>query len=168
MANPPSRWTALVAEAVLIVVSILLAFAIDAGWDRRVEQARRLALLADLRSDFAATSAALEGAIAEGQEDLDRTDGFLRIVGEAEAVSRGSLVTLFSGVDQAVFFQPTVASYRSALSDGSIALLRSAVLTKALTDFDLQVDLYQLHLGISGDLFFLGAVQDFRVSPIFS
>lgn len=48
----------LLAEGIVIVMSILLAFAIDAGWERRGEVARRSALTAALAS-------ALNGVLIE-------------------------------------------------------------------------------------------------------
>lgn len=54
------RWGFLIAEAVLIVVSILLAVATDAWWDGRKELEERRNLLAALEADFTQTGQDLD------------------------------------------------------------------------------------------------------------
>ena len=46
------QWVRIFSEGTAIVVSILLAFAIDAWWERRSEAAQALALEEGLRADF--------------------------------------------------------------------------------------------------------------------
>jgi hypothetical protein len=156
------RLSFLIAEAVLIVVSILLAFAIDAAWSERREARQRLDLLQALHSDFAATSSTLDAAIKYGAGVVARTGGYLEAARGTNGISRDSLTYLFSGVDDVAFFEPTVASYRTALSTGSIDLVRSGPLVAALTEFDFAEGLYRLHLEVSADLFYIGPLQDLR------
>jgi hypothetical protein len=52
-------WKRLAIEATAIVVSILLAFAIDAWWEERGERQAEIALLERLRTDFSEIQAAL-------------------------------------------------------------------------------------------------------------
>lgn len=162
MTESRSRLGFLVAEAVLIVLSILLAFAIDAAWDGQQEARQRTELLRAMRADFAATVENLDRAIDHGQAVVARTEGYLRAARTRSDVSRDSLEALFGGVDDVAFFEPTVASYRTALSTGSIELARSSELITALTEFDFAEGLYQLHLGVSADLYYLGPLQDLR------
>jgi hypothetical protein len=157
-----SKWGFLLAEAVLIVLSILLAFAIDAYWDGRQEEARRLELLHALRSDFAATAMALDKALEKAMADVARTGGYLDVVFDNRTVSRDSLVYLLDGVGEITFFEPSAASYRTALSTGSLDLIRNPVLLEAFSEFDLALDKYDQHLGLSGEMFYLGAVHDLR------
>ena len=162
LANGRSRLAFLAAEAVLIVASILIAFAVDAAWDRRQERQQRTELLNALRADFSATSRDLDQAIQEGEAVVARIGGYLRAARLRSDLSRDSLVSLFSGVDDVAFFEPTVASYRAALSTGSIELARSSTLMMALTEFDFAERLYRLHLKVSADLYYLGPLQDLR------
>ena len=162
MTESRSRLGFLVAEAVLIVVSILLAFAIDAAWDGREEARERAELLSAMRADFAATAVNLDRAIEHGEAVAARTGGYLRAVRAGSDIRRDSLETLFGGVDDVAFFEPTVASYRTALSTGSIELARSPELISALNEFDFAEGLYRLHLGVSADLYYLGPLQDLR------
>jgi hypothetical protein len=157
-----SRLTFLVAEAVLIVVSILLAFAIDAAWSERQEAQQRLDLLQALHADFTATALTLDDAIEHGAAVTALTGGYLEASRLKAEVGRDSLLSLFSGVDEVAFFEPTLSSYRTAVATGSIDLVRSDALIEALTDFDFAHALYQLHLNVSADLYYLGPLQDLR------
>jgi hypothetical protein len=162
MSSESSRWGFLIVEAVLIVASILLAFAIDAWWDGRQLEAQRLDLLAALEADFSQTAADLDVAILKGDSLVARSGGYLDAVRRDPSVDRDSLAVLFSAVGDVVFFSPTLHSYRTAVATGSIDLIRSSDLIRSLGEFDLALNLYELHLGISGDLFYLGPNQDFR------
>jgi len=55
----------ILAEGVVIVVSILLAFAIDAWWDETRERGREKTVLAGLRSEFEANRTRLMANLAE-------------------------------------------------------------------------------------------------------
>ena len=67
MTQSASRARRLLLEGLVIVASILLAFAIDAGWDERQEREAERRLLVALEAEFA---------------------GHHRIIGEAEAIHR--------------------------------------------------------------------------------
>lgn len=156
------RWSSLLAEAVLIVASILLAFAIDAWWDGQQEDRRRAELLAALHDDFTATSEDLQVAIAKGDELTRRSGGFLHAVREGQDLSRDSLTYLFGGISDVAFFEPTLASYQTAMASGTIELVRSQELVAALSDFDFAERLFRLHLDVSADLYYLGPIQELR------
>src|SRR3970040_2213054 len=53
-------WTRLLAEGAMIVVSILLAFAIDAWWDSAQERSKEDSYLRQLASDLESTLANIE------------------------------------------------------------------------------------------------------------
>ena len=154
----------LLVEAVLIVVSILLAFWIDAWWDGRQQESRRIELLQALRADFSATSVLLDDAVATAMSDAGRTGGYLEVVVDDLDVSRDSLLYLLDGVGAITFFEPSIASYRSAVSGGALDLIRNPQVLETLSDFELALDNYEQHLELSGELFYLGAVHDLRVA----
>ncbi len=157
-----SRWGFLIVEAVLIVASILLAFAIDAWWDDRRRQTQQDDLLSALEADFRQTLGALDVAILKGDSLVAKSGGYLDAVRRDPSVSRDSLAVLFNAVGDVAFFSPTLPSYRTAIATGSIDLIRSPDLIRSLGEFDLALALYELHLGISAELFYLGPNQDFR------
>ena len=75
-----SRWSRLVVEGLVIVGSILLAFAIDAGWDAHRQRADEQAVLASLEAEFVSNLETLERIIG-------RHEGFADRAAELEAMS---------------------------------------------------------------------------------
>jgi len=162
MSQNTSRWKTLILEGILIVFSILLAFSIDAWWDGQKVEQQRIELLQALRDDFEQTSMALVAAVAEAKELEERTGGFLTAVRTNSNIADDSLRLLFAGVGQAAIYDPSIPSYQVAVATGRIELVRSPRLIAALAGFDLARSTYQLHLGVSAQLFYLDAVQDLR------
>ncbi|NNF12054.1 MAG: hypothetical protein HKN72_02455 [Gemmatimonadetes bacterium] len=71
------RGARLLAEAVVIVVSILLAFWIDASWESRQARAAERRLLESIRTETAANRVNLDVTIATNRGDLERFSRFL-------------------------------------------------------------------------------------------
>lgn len=131
------NWSRIAAEGFAIVVSILLAFAIDAAWDVRGERVRERSYLERLRVEF-----------RDNREDIlqDRTDRE-RIIAEfafilratrapEQAVPReiGSRLRNLSGNFR--FYSPSHAVLNEIISSGDLGLLRSDSLRHALLLYD--------------------------------
>ena len=71
--NQPIPWLRLGAESVAIVGSILLAFAIDAWWDARVERTEEQAHLMALQDQFERTLVLHEQQVSELADAEDAT-----------------------------------------------------------------------------------------------
>jgi hypothetical protein len=95
--NSRIQWQRLLAEAAAIVASILLAFAIDAWWDRTQQEALEAEWLAAVRFDLEASRDQINDSINEAEA----------IVGAAE-----TLIGLLSSMSTPVF--PNVAQVRLA------------------------------------------------------
>jgi hypothetical protein len=124
-------------EAVVIVGSILLAFAIDAWWEGRGEAERREALLEGLAADF---------ALAEEQLDLAR-----RAHGEVREVAARWLVlarsgspagdhvavadTLVSEMAWTLVTRPPMGTLDALLQSGDLSLIKNPGLLGALTNW---------------------------------
>ncbi len=86
-------WLRLAAEALLIVVSILLAFGIDAWWDARQDRVAELRVLRNLRDEFVQTRDLLRTSIewhrdcGEGAVRLSRWEGLNDDTDPAEVAS---------------------------------------------------------------------------------
>jgi hypothetical protein len=158
------KWGFLLVEAVLVVLSILLAFWIDAWWEGRQQKEQRVELLRDVQADFSATGESLDSAIATAAGFVARTSGFLEVVTEKRDVSRDSLIYLLEGVADFTFYEPSLATYRNAVSAGSVDLIRDSELLAAFTDFELALQHYEQHLILAGEMFYLGAVHDLRLA----
>ena len=158
------RWGFLLVEAVLVVLSILLAFAIDAWWDGRQADLQRIELLNAVRADFASTEESLDDAIATAAGFVARTGGFLEAVTEQREIGRDSLLYLLEGVADFTFYEPSLSSYRNAATTGGISLIRESALLDAFTEFELDLQHYEQHLVLAGEMYYLGAVHDLRLA----
>ncbi|MEJ2401941.1 MAG: hypothetical protein P8Y52_11190 [Xanthomonadales bacterium] len=63
--SPLARWGLLITEMVLIVASILLAFALDSWWDERKDRVEEQAILQGLRAEFELNRTLLERRVAQ-------------------------------------------------------------------------------------------------------
>lgn len=80
-------WNQLAAEGLVVVVSILLAFAIDAWWDGYLEDRRESKQLAAMREEFSASSAAIDEVLDSIQEHANGVDELISVLKSADAES---------------------------------------------------------------------------------
>jgi len=78
------RWKRIAAEGAAIVVSILLAFSIQAWWDDRIEREAELWLLERLHADFIEIRATLQGVEFSHRRSYDACVDLLNIVVRGE------------------------------------------------------------------------------------
>lgn len=64
-------WLRIAAEGSAIVASILLAFAIDAWWDKRGDQIRERAMLTEMRAEFAQAESRILFLLSQHRSALD-------------------------------------------------------------------------------------------------
>ncbi len=127
------RWLILAAEGVAIIVSILLAFAIDAWWEERVTRQQEVALLVSLHADFQASQAHLQQWVV-GNRFIERnaTELLQRLRSanrdERITVSGEQLVAAISTPT----YDPTDSTLQVAMASGQLELIRSAELRKEL------------------------------------
>lgn len=155
-------WLLVLTEVVVIVGSILLAFAIDAWWDGRQEGEVRRELIEALELDFELTRTRLATSIALADSLVTRSRGFLDLAEDSEGVSLDSMRFLAFGALFPIDFEPALAAYEGAVTTGDLGLLRSRELSEAFTGFREARDFYEEHDRIHGDLFFSGVVWDLR------
>lgn len=134
-------WVRLVAEAVAIVASILLAFAIDATWSGQEERQREQELLAALRSDFARNQELLAIARAEHEGHRLAASEFLTLSdpGGASATSDVPDAVLL-GLVSWYTYDPVLGSLNSAIASGQLSLIRDHQLRVALAGWVDSVD----------------------------
>lgn len=155
-------WLRVLAEVVVIVGSILLAFAIDAWWDGRQEDQRRRELIEALDLDFELTRTRLTEGIALADSLVTRCRGFLDLAEHSEGVSLDSMRFLALGAFFPIDFEPALAAYEGAVTTGDLGLLQSRALSEAFTEFRQARDFYEVHDRISANLFFSGAIWELR------
>lgn len=131
------RWLILAAEGAAIVVSILLAFAIDAWWDERAERKQEAALLAGLLADFRASQTHLESWLA-GNRVVERTT--TELLERIRTAGRNAPITVLGehiiGAISTPTYSPTDSTLRAAISSGQVELIRDHDLRKELALWD--------------------------------
>lgn len=113
----------------MIVGSILLAFSIDAAWDRRLEREERIEVMSAIREDMSGTRAALADLIPGIPSSLDRTSSYRNVVIEARDIPLDSLGHLLTSTFQGFPVQPPLSSCDGAINSGRIVLLPGSVST---------------------------------------
>lgn len=73
-----SPWRRGAVEAVFVLTSILLAFAIDAWWEERQDEQTEAAILSAVAEEAAINRADLQGVLERTEARLDRIDEFMR------------------------------------------------------------------------------------------
>jgi hypothetical protein len=128
------RWGRVSAEGVLIVLSILLAFGIEAGWSERAERRAEAEALQALKDDFVENRARLASVISEHAEVRDASVRVLAMTGpEAnQIVSDVAMDTLVMALIAYPKVFPVTATYDALIASGRIELLESATLRREL------------------------------------
>lgn len=90
------RWGFLLSEMVLIVASILLAFALDSWWDERRDRTEEIEVLHGLQKEFRLNQSLLAARLQKHEVDLANMEILL------DAAIRGQWSSEQPGVDQAL------------------------------------------------------------------
>ena len=77
MTDPSANWPRFIGEGIAIVVSILLAFAIDAWWDERALRIEEQQVLRDLQDEFRSNRDVLARHLQEHRQELETIRTFL-------------------------------------------------------------------------------------------
>ena len=125
----------------MIVLSILLAFGIDAWWERRGEAQSEREALEALADDFAAADSvlglrvlAIDSAAAAAQRIID-------LVGpNAGAEEADSLPVLIPRIIRRPTFEPPMGTLDALLGSGELRLIRNAELKAALASFPSELE----------------------------
>jgi hypothetical protein len=134
-------WMRLAVEGILIVVSILAAFGIDAWWDARTERVTRETLLENLRQDFQRNLFLIDSISAEHGQIKAAARELMQFTGPGAQITVGpdSIGNLIVAVTVRHRFRPAQGSLASALNSGRWELLTNAELQAALTDWPIGV-----------------------------
>lgn len=127
-------WLRVLVEGVVIVASILLAFGIDAWWDRYQQRGEEQELLAGLESDFVSTLAQLDRVINRHQLFAERA-ARLESMSDAEvrAIPADSAEAYVRAVSQYMTFEAQGGTLGGLVSAGQLGLLQDSELRGLLT-----------------------------------
>ena len=140
------HWKRIAAESIAVVMSILLAFAIDAWWDEKSDRAEEIQYLTALHRDFQITALELEDQIERASRTMRRVDRVLEMissddglqlpdefsnaVGEAYSIGRPNFIT---------------ATYQDMVNSGSLRLVRNEQVRLAMADLVGLLDTIDYH-----------------------
>ena len=143
------------------MMSILMAFAIEAWWEDRQDEIRRQGLIDAMKLEFQATQGRLESRIEYADSIIDGTVEFLKIDSH-EQYSVEELGQLIQGIFQGILFQESLPAYESALSSGSLALIDSPQFFAAIARFYDALSFHKYVSDISGRIYFQGSTWELR------
>jgi hypothetical protein len=127
-------WSRVLAEGAIIVLSILLAFGIDAWWQGRGERAQETATLVGLTQDFAAIEEHLESVGRDHEDRIEAADRILKATGRTPGVYDGVLGDL-SITKNLNPIAPNSGTLNSLLQSSGLELLHNDELRRALSDW---------------------------------
>jgi len=123
------------AEAAAIVVSILVAFWIDAWWEERAQRAAELEYLVALREDVAATQEMIGERIIYVGERFSSVNQVLEAVSAIDAQSvPDSISKMLGDVYGVRGFTPVIATYQDMVNSGNLRIIRDKRLRLAMAE----------------------------------
>lgn len=134
-------WARILAEGVVIVVSILLAFGIDAWWDGRRDRAQSEALLRALLEDFRAAEVQLD-TVESKHRRLVENGRRLIMYGENGYVPEAEHVAVDSMLGSHFLrpvYEPPMGTVESILGSGRLDLFENQALLASLTEWTASV-----------------------------
>ena len=149
-------------EGAVIVVSILLAFAIDAAWDRYEASVARAELIDALILDFETTGETLDAEIVHAASVVDRGKEMLGVIARRDVISKDSVRVLMGAFFSAIRFEPALASYETAVGENGLTSLESRAFLQADAEFRRARAFFNQHSIIGGNLFYRGPTLEIR------
>jgi hypothetical protein len=148
-----------VRDIAVVVAGILIAFSLDAWWQRRSDgEAQRVHLQA-LAEDFRANHEALETLIIAEDRIAESSLGLLEVSDKQNSVGPDSVWQLLAGVLSARRFEPSLGTYRSMQSSGMLAGIRDEALKASLANFSAQLEVRYYER--FSDEIFVGLIRDY-------
>lgn len=133
-------WVRAGIEAAVIVGSILLAFAIDASWDRAQERGQERALLEDLEQEYTALQSDVAGRIERNRGIIDALTTILEIGAGAAPPPIDQLDAAYRLLVVAPTWDPQRSVTETLFSSGLVDVIQSAELREALSRWNGQID----------------------------
>lgn len=128
-------------EAVAIVLSILAAFAIDAGWDEWQERDDESELLSALRAEYETNLELVQEVIDGHASYVADTEITSRLTpADYDTMSVDTASRLVLSLANPWTFDPALGTTETLISSGQIGLIRDRRLTEMLTTFVNYVD----------------------------
>lgn len=141
----------LLVEGVVIVASILLAFAIDAWWDDRREAAERDRILGQLRKELALYQEIVPQAIESSERAAGASELLLRVIHGSESATPAELHTAIGDVGRAFEFGAAAPVFELLAGAGGFSLVTDPELRQAISDITAFISLTRQFEDIEGN-----------------
>ncbi len=135
MASRSIPWARILIEGVVIVVSILLAFGIDAWWETRQDHVRGQAYLALVASDIHSTLENNRRWSATAEVEDPAAARFVRAYYAQDLPRADSLTTWLDAAFARWVVQPRLGTAEALIASGDLALIGDDSLQAAITDY---------------------------------
>lgn len=134
--SPGISWRRLLAESAAVILSILLAFSIDAWWDGRQAREREQELLTGLLSDFRESRPSLVDRVEMARRMAAGTAGLLALPGTSELPARLAVPdSLLLAVLGAPTYEAATNTLDAAIASGEIELIENGELRAELASW---------------------------------
>ncbi len=129
-------WLRIIVQGVVIVGSILLAFAIDAAWDVRQDRVQEAAYLGGILVDLSSDSTDLVDRQVTAIRGLGAADRLLELRRDPGSTAPAdSLATWFLHAAYVDNFQVLDHTYREVLGAGGLSVIRDESLRRQIADY---------------------------------
>lgn len=141
------KWRRLSVEATAIVISILLAFAIDAAWEERQERQTEQEYLSALLQDIDVVISEAERTIA-GNEALNKSArDRIAALRDGEDLSGPTIAAMLDENWSSYRLRANLDSYDDLLTSGAVMLIRSHHVRRTLAKLRTEMDFeHEMHL----------------------
>lgn len=133
---PQIEWRRLLTEGIVIVVSILLAFWIDAWWDSVQDRAEEREILGLLRAEFEANQKVLARTAGIHRLNLDAMREIVSASETKNLIDVESLDSLFRQAAGTPHYNPATGALAATISSGRIDLIRNRQLRNRLAGWN--------------------------------
>ena len=123
-------------EVVVIVLSILIAFALDAGWEAQQEKSRAREILNDLASEAASNLEELEIVTERQKARVYRIEALLRDLQEPESSAGVDSIAALGSLNLSSRFRPRTGVMRELMATGDMRLLEDRELRRRIAGFN--------------------------------
>jgi hypothetical protein len=162
--QPILSGTGRLVEMLVIVASILLAFALDSWWDRQSEAADHEELAQLLHADFTEAREQLRRNIVRGDTLVAGAQALMAALDDPSAVEGDSIKVLFPYVMRPIETVPAPPSYRAAMSSGAITFIDDPGLFRALSAVDQAQGRMDTYSRLAADIHYVGALAGLESS----
>lgn len=144
--SPPARLfrshsvTRAIREIVIVVVGILIAFGLDAAWERRNKAAEERAHLRALASDFDENVRRLRAHVRTEDRISTSSQALLAIAQRNGPLPTDSVTHLMGMVFNSSRYEPVMGAYEALVNSAGLTLIEDDTLRAALANFSARVN----------------------------